>query len=232
MPSSERRGSAALKRFLIGEDSLEDALSKLAFIAVETVPGVDLASITVLRNGKPQTPSFTEKDALNLDESQYKAGDGPCLAAIRHVGLETHATATETRWSEFDAAAAEAGILGTLSVALASRDDEAVGGLNLYSRSTFHFSDDACEAAVGLAGEIAVAVANVLTFEDVSTLAKQLEEAMASRAVIEQAKGILIAAQRCSPDEAFDILRRASQRDNRKLREMAAEIVERAQQVR
>jgi GAF domain-containing protein len=227
--STERQGTAAVRRFLLRDDSLQDTLTKLALIATESVPHIDLASITVLRDGKATTPAFTETSALNLDEAQYSSGEGPCLTAMRHHGEEIYVTGSG-RWPEFDDAAAEAAVLATLSVALVA-GEEPVGGLNIYSRSSDTFDGEACAAAVELAGEVAVAVANAVAYDEVATLARQLAQAMESRATIEQAKGILVAAQRCSPEEAFDILRRASQRENRKLREMAAAIVERAQQL-
>jgi GAF domain-containing protein len=225
----ERQGSAAVRRLLLRDETLDHTLATLALIATESVPEVDLASITVLRNGKPMTPAFTEKAALNLDESQYESGDGPCLAAIRHHGDESNITGSG-RWPEFEDAAAEAGVVGTFSVALVA-GDEPIGGLNMYSRSAQVFAEDSRRAAVELAGEVAVAVANAVAYDDATTLARQLEEALASRATIEQAKGILVAAQKCSPEQALEILRRASQRENRKLREMAADIVERAQRL-
>lgn len=81
-------GREALRRFLAGDDDLAAMQTKIALIATETVPGCDMASITMLRDQKPTTPAFTAKSALLLDEVQYSLGDGPCLAAIRHRGAE------------------------------------------------------------------------------------------------------------------------------------------------
>ena len=80
-----------------------------------------------------------------------------------------------------------------------------------------------------MAAIIGIAAASALRYDEALTLAAQLENALASRGVIEQAKGILMAAQRCSAEEAFDLLRRASQRENRKLRDIATHMVERVQ---
>ena len=119
-------GREALRRFLAGEDDLAAMHTKIAMIATETVPGCDMASITTLRAGKPTTPAFTGKIALRLDEKQYELGDGPCLAAIRHRGLERVSTASDDRWPAFVSAASEHGVLATMSIPLGN--DEAVMG--------------------------------------------------------------------------------------------------------
>lgn len=83
------------------------------------------------------------------------------------------------------------------------------------------------EMACAFGDQLGVAVASATLYAESSALAHQLQQALESRAVIEQAKGILMAAQRCSADAAFNILVRASQNQNRKLWAIASEIVER-----
>src|SRR5687767_1768501 len=106
-------GREALRRFLAGADDLDTMLTNIVSIANDTVPGSDLASITLMVDGTPRTPVCTEQAALELDETQYSAGDGPCLAAIRHGGVERY-TVAEPRWPAFGAAATERGVLSTL----------------------------------------------------------------------------------------------------------------------
>ena len=103
-----------------------------------------------------------------------------------------------------------------------------MGALNLYSETEAGYDSAARDVACGFADQLGVAVASVTLHSESYELAQQLQQAMESRAVIEQAKGILMGAQRCSPDDAFQILVRASQNQNRKLRAIAAEIVARA----
>lgn len=219
-------GREALRRFLAGDDGLDVMLERVALIATDTVPGCDLASITMLKRGEPTTPVCTDKAALDLDKTQYAAGDGPCLTAIRHQGAEAVTVATEPRWPPFIAAAKELGVQAVLSVPLGD-GDVVHGALNLYSRSVGEYDEEARETACLFADQIGIAAANASAYAEAYELSRQLQEAMESRAVIEQAKGILIAAQRCPPEDAFDILRRASQNQNRKLRAVAADIVER-----
>ena len=219
-------GREALRRFLAGEDDLTAMHTKIALIATETVPGCDIASVTMLRAGKPFTPAFTGKTAKLLDETQYELGDGPCLAAIRHRGLEHASTASGRCWPDFASAAVEQGVLATMSLPLGN-DETVVGALNLYSETVAAYSTEARDVACGFADQLGVAVASVTLYAERFELAQQLQQAMESRAVIEQAKGILMAVQRCTPDAAFAILVRASQHQNRKLRAIASEIVER-----
>ncbi len=219
-------GREALRRFLAGEDDLTALHTKIALIATDTVPGCDSASITMLRGETPTTPAFTSKTALSLDETQYELGDGPCLACIRHRGMEHVITASDDRWPGFTSAAMDEGVLATLSIPLGN-DEAVVGALNIYSETRREFDAAARGVACSFADQLGVAVASVTLYAESYELAQQLQQAMQSRAVIEQAKGILMAAQRCSPDAAFAILVRASQNQNRKLRAIAAEIVER-----
>jgi GAF domain-containing protein len=219
-------GREALRRFLVGDDNLTTMLAKVARIAAEIVPGADFASITMVRDGKPTTPVFTDDLALALDEAQYELGDGPCLSAIRHRGVETFAAKSADRWPAFAAAAQDAGVIGVLSAPLVN-EEVAVGGLNMYSKTTEAFDETARETASLFADQLGVAAAKAAQYVESYELVQQLQQALESRAAIDQAKGILMAQSRIGPDEAFNILVRASQNQNRKLRAIAAEIVER-----
>ena len=221
-------GREALRRFLAGDDDLAAMQTKIALIATETVPGCDMASITMLREQKPTTPAFTAKTALLLDEKQYQLGDGPCLAAIRHRGSEHVSTTADDRWPAFSSAAADQGVLAVFSIPLGN-EEAVMGALNMYSKSQAGYDAAARDAGCSFADQLGVAAARVTVYAESYELARQLQQAMESRAVIEQAKGMLMAAQRCSPDAAFRILVRASQRQNRKLRAIASEIVDRYQ---
>ena len=219
-------GREALRRFLAGEDDLTTMLTRVILVATETVPPCDSASITMLRDGRPTTPVSTDETAVDLDAVQYDAGDGPCLAAIRHRGVEHVTTASDPRWPAFADAARRAGVRAVFSVPLGT-EDSVVGGLNLYSLTSEQFDDADREVACLFADQLGVAAARAMAFAESYEVTLQLQQALESRAAIEQAKGIIMATRRCGPDEAFALLRRASQTQNRKLRAIATEIVER-----
>lgn len=133
---------------------------------------------------------------------------------------------TETRWPRYSPRAADAGILASISLPLLS-DDEAPGALNLYMEQP-----NAVTAAVRrdmelFAAQVSGALALMRAFVQRSQVSDQLEQALSSRTVIDQAIGILMGQQRCSADEAFALLRANSQNNNRKLRDVAGELVER-----
>ncbi|MDW5328880.1 GAF and ANTAR domain-containing protein [Plantactinospora sp. KLBMP9567] len=119
-----------------------------------------------------------------------------------------------TRWPDWAARARTEGVSSSLSIGLPVQE-KVVGALNIYGRKPDAFDDDAITLAQTFAGYAAVAPANAHLFDSTATLAQQLETAMRSRAVIEQAKGIIMAERRCTSDEAFAILAKVSQDSNR-----------------
>lgn len=167
-----------------------------------------------------------------MDANQYEIGAGPCLSAYREQAVfRIESTADEQRWPEFCRRAAQAGICSTLSLPLVVGGD-GLGALNLYSRRPGAFSEAAQAAGVAFASYASVALANARIYWRTQRLVGQLQEALSTRGVIEQAKCILIAEQGCTDDEAFGLLVRASQRRHEKVRDVAARVVEQARQRR
>jgi GAF domain-containing protein len=128
-------------------------------------------------------------------------------------------------WPAFRRACLAQGIHSTLSLPMIV-DHGTVGAMNLYSRTAHSFGIGDRDAAQQFAAQAAIVLANAQVYWDARQLSTRLGDAMKSRATIEQAKGVLMGAQRCGPDEAFELLTRASQRENVKLREIASRIVE------
>ncbi len=133
-------------------------------------------------------------------------------------------TREETRWPDYTARVAPRGVLSSLSVPLPIQTD-VIGALNCYSRIASGFPAEAIEVVEELAGHVAVAVGNAIAYTDASTLVAQMRTAMASRSVIDQAMGVVMARNRCDAKAAFAILIRASQNRNVKLREIARSVV-------
>jgi GAF domain-containing protein len=220
---------AELGRIDLAQTDLAGVLSKVAHLAAATVPGASEVSVTLLVAGVGGTAAHTGNTALALDERQYDAGYGPCLdAAAQQTVFIIEDTATEQRWPAFVADAAARGVCATLSVGIPIRQT-VTGGLNMYALEPTVFDDEAVAIAKTFAGYAAVALANAHLYETTAALATQMAEAMASRAVIEQAKGIVIAQQHISADQAFEVMAKASQVSNRKLRDIAQAIVDGAQ---
>ncbi|HEV7825236.1 MAG TPA: GAF and ANTAR domain-containing protein [Mycobacteriales bacterium] len=210
------------------QETLESVLDRVAHIAKRGIPGAEEVSVTLIRDGKPFTVASTGRLALDADELQYERDYGPCVDAGRAgVVLRVEDMRQETRWPDYAAAVAARGVLSSLSIPLPVQDAH-IGALNIYSRSPGSFPDRDVPLAQTIASYAAVAVHNAHTFTKAGELARQLAEAMESRAVIEQAKGILMHEQGCDADAAFATLARVSQQANVKLRDIAAQIVARA----
>ncbi len=221
-------GLAELAGLLLAEESLEETLARVSQLAVSTLPGCDAADLTLLPDGIPRTMAATDHRATTLDDAQYAAGDGPCLDAARHQHVNlVGSTLSDERWPHFCTEATRLGILSALAMPLQARDVP-VGALNLYSTTEFGLGDDTQASAQLFAAQAAVAVANARTHAALRATTAQLEEALWSRAIIDQAKGVIIAREHCSADAAFALLREQSQRENRKVRVVAQEIVDEA----
>lgn len=217
-----------LSRFVVGEVTLHTAMLHIAGTAKALVEPVEEASITFVRGDAAWTAASTGDLAMQLDEAQYDLGRGPCVdAATGGEPVSIPDLATDQRWADYGERAVAAGAGSSLSVPFPVQK-HVLAALNLYA-TTAHAFDDAAdvELAREIAARAAVALVNAVRYDSANETADQLLKAMESRAVIEQAKGIIMGQDRCSADEAFDVLVRASQRDNRKLRDLATEIVER-----
>jgi GAF domain-containing protein len=215
----------SLSRFFVGDGTLGHTLLRVSELTVEAVPAADFVGLTLVVEDRQRTAVFTDNTATTVDQAQYDSGEGPCIDAVEHGRAACiESTGDYGRWPAFRAVAAANGIGSTMSLPLVV-DGRVLGAMNLYARTPRAFSPLDQQIGELFASQAAIVVANAQAYWDARGLSERLGEAMKSRAVIEQAKGILMAAQRCDEDEAFDRLVRASQRENTKLRDVAKRIV-------
>ena len=220
---------AELAGIVLAQETLDSVLSKVVELTERVIASADEVSVTLVRKGRAETAAYTGALAMQADERQYGLDAGPCLDAGRGGELLYIADMrAETRWPAYCPQAARIGVLSSLSVPLPIQED-LIGALNVYSRKPDAFQEADQRAGEAFAAYAAVAVANADSFASTAEMADNLRIAMASRATIEQAKGILMARGGITPDQAFEMLVRASQRENRKLRDVATELVERVQ---
>jgi len=225
-PVDPRDAFAELGRMSFADTSMDEMLRRIAELAKRTVPGVAEASVSLVVNDKAASAAFTGDLARDLDESQYGRGYGPCLeAAVGQEIREIRDAREETRWRDYTQVAVERGSLSSMSVPVPVRPT-IHGGLNLYRTEAGGFDDEAKDIARVFASYAAVAVQNMQLYESTRELAENLDAAMRTRAVIEQAKGIIMSQRHCDATHAFDLLATASQRSNRKLRDIAQAIVD------
>ena len=221
---------AELAKIVLAEETLDSVLSKVVELTKQVITTADEVSLTLVRRGRAETAAYTGIMAMQADERQYGLDSGPCLDAGRG-GEILHVVdmRSESRWPMYAPQAVQVGVLSSLSIPLPIQED-LIGALNIYSGSPDAFSTGDIRAGQTFAAYAAIAVGNADTFASTAEMAENLRAAMANRATIEQAKGILMARGGMSPDEAFGLLVRASQRENRKLRDLAKDVVDRARQ--
>lgn len=200
--------------------TLEETLDAIVRATLQTVPGFDHVGISLTHNGgRIETKSGTDRLVWELDAIQYGLGEGPCYDAIRGGGVTVveHAR-DEQRWPRYMPQAAQRGLRAQLAIGL-YRDDETVGGLNLYSTESDTVDADAVHVAELFASHAAIALGR-------SRYESQLSEAMATRKVIGQAVGLVMERYQIDEQRAFQFLIRASQSGNVKLNAIARELVD------
>ena len=229
-PSRDPRAAfAELSKIMLGEQQLSETLARVAELAKQTIAGAAEVSVTLLHDDKVASVVFTGSLASQLDERQYQAGFGPCVdAALSGTTIAIENTADSPAYPDFARLARRHGITHTLSTGLPVQR-RTIGALNIYGTNEAAFDDTTRELATAFASYAAVALANADLYASTADLAANLQRALDSRAVIDQAKGILMRDHRISPDAAFDLLVQRSNAANRKLREIAQDIVDDAQ---
>ncbi|MBK5305390.1 MAG: GAF and ANTAR domain-containing protein [Frankiaceae bacterium] len=217
-----------LALLVLSDQTMDGLLHRIAELAQGVVEGASEVSVTLVAMDKATTVASTGPLALALDERQYECDAGPCLDAAQ-TGDVAHIPdmRQEARWPPFTTAAVEQGALSSLSTPIPMQQ-YARAALNMYGSTPDAFGPEAVALAGSFASYAGVALANMHLYESTKTLAEQLQSAMESRAVIEQAKGVLMGQRRCTADEAFDILVKLSQQSNRKLRDVAQALVDSA----
>jgi GAF domain-containing protein len=217
-----------LARLILSDHTMDGLLQRVAELAKGVVPGAAEVSVSLVGKDKATTVVTTGELATALDERQYDEYSGPCLdAAQAGTVASIPDMRAEERWPHFTKAAVEVGVLSSLSTPIPLQQ-YATAALNMYGTEVDAFDREAVGLAQSFASYAGVALANMHLYESTRTLAEQLQTAMESRAVIEQAKGVLMGQRRCTAEEAFDILVKLSQQSNRKLREVAQALVDSA----
>ncbi|MEO5680825.1 MAG: GAF and ANTAR domain-containing protein [Acidimicrobiales bacterium] len=218
------RNLVVVARALFAAGTVAGSLQRTVELAVATVEGCDAAGVFSLRDGVVVTAAATEPLVVELDELQFAHGQGPCLDAVAGGGTVYAAElAEDERWPRFGPAAAQVGIRSALAFRLSDRPASA---LNLYARRSAAF--DATARAKGLIFATLAGLALDAAEERAGDeqRAANLHEALVTRELIGQAQGILIEREHITGDKAFDVLRRASQHLNVKVREIARTLVE------
>jgi hypothetical protein len=210
------------------EDDFAVLLHQMCAQVVNAVPGVDEATITLLSDDQPSTVASTSEVVTGLDHDQYAAGDGPCLEAASSGKLVRVSVADAAgKWPVFARDSAAAGFGSFLSAPLVVTEGHA-GAVNCYSGQGHGFAE-LDERLLDLYTSAVTPTLRVYSrYQQSRDTAAHLRTALDGRAVIDQAKGILMAVRQISADDAFALLVEQSQRENRKLRDLAVQLVSQA----
>ena len=214
-----------LAGLLMSTTSFEELMQQIADLAARAVPAATTCGITLSQDGHVITVASADALARLLDEQQYELDHGPCLQALS-TGLLVDADdlTAESRWPGYPARAVAHGIRTIYSSPLVV-NGQPIGALNMYAEGPNAFDADARVAIGQLTALAAATITAAMRHYDEATLTDHLRAALSSRSVIDQAMGIVIGMQHCTPNEAFDVLRTVSQNRNIPLREVATELV-------
>jgi GAF domain-containing protein len=218
---------AAAVRSINQPRDVDETLQAIVEVAAKSVPGFDHAGVsTVDAAGKVHTRAATDELVSALDELQYGLGEGPCVDTLRQTDVVVVPSIEhDSRWPRYVPEAVDRGLRSQLAVRLYLDDKGTLGGLNLYSTTAEDVDPDAQGIADLFAAHAAVALGHVRDRQN-------LQEAMHTRKVIGQAMGILMERYTMNEDRAFAFLVRASSHGNVKLRMVAQELVDSANQAR
>jgi GAF domain-containing protein len=221
---TEAEEFAAIARELATQPGVPETLDAIVRYAAERVEGAEEAGITVVRGDSWKTVAATSDVPLRVDEIQYRTQEGPCLDSINeHHVFRTNNLADDDRWPRFGRQAAdETEIVSMLSHRLYLDDEKTIGALNLYSRLPAAFDGHSMRVLNALATHSAIALAKA----DAEKENENLQHALSRNRHIGMAIGILMATHKVTDQQAFDLLRIASQANHRKLYDIALDVVD------
>jgi GAF domain-containing protein len=219
---------AGLSGLLTDHRPLRETLIEIAEFAVQAIPGSDGAGLTMLEDKRTQTVVASAAFVHAVDDVQYGLGEGPCLLAVESRATQTSGSlGGDARWPRFGPRVGRMGVHSVLSLPLLL-PDRVVGAMNVYAHAKNAFDPAAVRIGELFARPAAVAVHNAQVLAESQQLAAQLAEALTSRAVIDQALGVLMSRSGASAEEAFGRLRSMSRAQHVKVVEVARVLLDEA----
>ena len=228
-----RAGIGDLAGLVADSLGLPELLGEVAAFAVRAIPGADGAGVTLLRvdrvDNMVEALAASAPFVAEIDEIQYVTlHEGPCItAALERRTVRSGSLGGEKMWPRFGPRVGRLGVHSALSLPLLL-PDQVVGAINVYAHGKDVFDEHAAELGELFAKPAAVAVHNAQILADLRALTVQLQTALSTRPVIDQAIGLIRGRTGRSAEDAFTQLRAISQADHRKLADVAQHIVDEA----
>jgi GAF domain-containing protein len=222
-----------LAGLVAGSLGLSELLTEVAIFAVHAIPGAEGAGVTLLRpdriDNMVEALAASAPFVTEIDEIQYVTlQEGPCItAALERRTVRSGSLGGEKMWPRFGPRVGRLGVHSALSLPLLL-PDQVVGAINVYAHDKDVFDEHAAELGELFARPAAVAVHNAHVLAQAMTLTVQLQTALTTRAVIDQAIGLLRGRSGRTAEDAFAQLRAISQAEHRKLADVAQRIVDEA----
>lgn len=226
-------GIGNLAGLVAGSLGLPELLAEVASFAVGAIPGADGAGVTLLRLDRSDNIvaalAASASFVAEIDEIQYVTlHEGPCITAARERRtVRSGSLGGEKMWPRFGPRVGRLGVHSVLSLPLLL-PDQVVGAINVYAHGKDVFDEHAVELGELFAKPAAVAVHNAQILADALSLTVQLQTALSTRPVIDQAIGLIRGRTGRSVEDAFTHLREMSQAEHRKLADVAQQIVDEA----
>jgi GAF domain-containing protein len=219
--------SDQMQDLLLESPGFPEFLLGLATISASLLgsDGSVTCTITVERDGGPATVASSSEQGRRLDETQYAFDDGPCLTAARQQRLVLIPDLkSDHRWSDYLEAALKEGVRSVLAVPIPT-DPFSHAGLNCYANRMGAFSEE----TVALLGEHAAAMSRVLRIalrlHGAEIHPDHLRAALKSRAVVDAAVSLIMLQQHGGREGALEVLQLAAKSGNRRMQEVATDIV-------
>jgi GAF domain-containing protein len=216
-----------LRRFattMARDFEVNDVLYELCDAAVVTLDAAGAGVSVAVGEGRLEFVTSTDHTVVTIEQAQERHQAGPCVEAFRSGEVVVVSDISQTTWPHYRAAAAQAGFESVVGLPL-RLDDHRVGSLNVYDRRVREWSEADLAAARVLADVATAYLVRAGELAEARKLGEQLQHALDSRIVIEQAKGMLSRDHSISVDAAFELLRSHSRRTNTPLRQVAHAVV-------
>jgi len=220
---------ARVQGLLLEPVTATEAVRQLAEVARDLIPMASGAGITLVdEQGQPTSTASTDPVVGTVDALQYELGEGPCLSAWDTVSVQRVVdTTAETRWPEWAAAAAAAGVRSALSVPLVYRGQE-IGALKVYAAEPEAFTEHEEQLLILLATAAAALLGSAATTEALERLTTSLSTTLQERQTIQRAVGVVMERHRIDAEPAQALLLAAARDRQVSLLELAAQVLGRS----
>ncbi len=206
---------------VLSRETVDTTLELVTALAATATAGTLGAAVTVVDEHGKRSRAASSQAVEQADALQYEFDEGPCLTAWRTRQLvRIDDTTTDGRWPRWNEAVSRLGVRSVLSAPL-SVGEESIGAMKVYCERPMNYGPHDEHVMGLLAAQAAILLANSQSLAEARRLSRQLTDALASRDVIAQATGVLLAQGAASRQDAFATLAATARRSDRSIEDVA-----------